>query len=294
VPVVVVGPTTSGTGVVQIQDCLSISGDIVVQLSQSGQVTSSQTVEILRTLRPDCFDETLNDTVNVQQDGSCSKVTGTKQVTSAGTTKSIFVLFLVDSSECLRSPGAPASAGIGNGDLPVGPIVGGIIGAIAVISAIAIVLILYRRNRRREKERQEIKQKLAGHAAWISNPIALICMPGGCTKNERLPPASGMRGLRGANGGHIINHEAHVYKFVQEIKLKYRENCYPLRSLPSLPIKPRHTWLNASPYNRSTIVTIEMKIREIGLSQTARRGSNYLNVRLSHVEIGADRIILLF
>jgi hypothetical protein len=180
--------TSSGatSGVVEILDCASIGGNLVINITSVQQGTS--TLEVLRTRRPECFTDTLSGVVTVTTptgantaDDGCSTVNARKETGSSLVgTKSIFVVLSLDSSLC-TTPSTSGSAS--NLDASVGsggvvPIAAGVAGAavaVVVAAVVAIVVVKKYRERRMQSEMEEMKTRV--RTDDIEKPTPAVTAP---------------------------------------------------------------------------------------------------------------------
>jgi hypothetical protein len=138
-------------------NCGRVGGLIVIFLP-STQMASGAVIEVFRSNRPECFNETFPNYMQVSSlDGlpfrdGCGKMVGLKRVVTGPATKSIQVALSMDYTAC--SPPAPA---LSNSTAPFtaaaitgganGALIGGIVGgAVALIIIIVIIVVLVRRR----------------------------------------------------------------------------------------------------------------------------------------------------
>jgi hypothetical protein len=129
---------------IQVQDCLTISGAIVVTLQQQNGASptppaAGTRLTLITTARPECFFSTMNESVTVQGDTEGCKQTKASLQNETGT-KTLSIAFFIDSSKCIE--------GIRDGGVSAGAVAGGVIGAVVAIAAIIAVAwyIIRKRN----------------------------------------------------------------------------------------------------------------------------------------------------
>lgn len=156
----------STPGKIQADSCLSLTGDVVVTISDSAVPLPGSTIEILTSSRPECFDVQLNKTVTIVVEGSgCSNLTGTTGQSATSTTKSIFVLFALDASGCVTTPGfSPTNSTVAAESNLIGPIAGGVAGGVALLTMILIVVLFFRHRSRTRAARIALRRKVT--ASW--------------------------------------------------------------------------------------------------------------------------------
>lgn len=155
-------PIGPSTGQLVVQDCLTITGSIIISLPNSSIPQAGDSVPVIVSNRPECFFATFEANVTVQNvaQSSCAKVSAAPQITSTPTSKSLLVLFAVDSSRC--NPGSiPSFAATGTvGDSLVGPIVGGVIGGVVLIALVIGGVGFYITRSRMIRARSGVQERL--------------------------------------------------------------------------------------------------------------------------------------
>lgn len=162
--VTLVIPIRGGSsGQIVFQDCASLSGGLIVTFTQGGDFPApGSSAEVLVADQGNCSQLQLNQTVTIQgADTGCSKLIGKAQQTQRGEAKSISILFSVDSSGCLAPGSAPSVDSILSG-VSAGPIVGGVIGAIAAVAIIVALTLFLIKRRSAQIARQALRNKMGG------------------------------------------------------------------------------------------------------------------------------------
>lgn len=156
----VVQITPVGSGQLKFQDCVQLTGDVVVNVNQTALPSPGSSVDVLVSERPECSNLQANQTVvvNGAANGvSCSKLRGNLQQSRRGSAIVLFVLFSLDTSDCRTpsgdSPSLDAAAGMDAST--VGAIAGGVVGGIVLITAIVVVaVLLMQRSKHRKRNAQ--------------------------------------------------------------------------------------------------------------------------------------------
>jgi surface protein len=145
--------TTKGS--IIVADCISLSGQIQIQLNGTSDIVDKQRLDFLRLERPDCFVDELNSTVQVIVPGSdCRKVSATKQRSQEPSgSVTISVLFAVDTSACAAAPSDESKT-------VSGALIGGVVAAavVVIVAAGFVVFWIYRRRLHRDKEKERSKE----------------------------------------------------------------------------------------------------------------------------------------
>lgn len=162
--VTLVVPVANGTtGQLRFKDCANFTGSLVVTVSQSGGLPPpGSSVDVLVADRPECSSLQPNETATVvgADPNNCSKLLGTVQQKSGTATKSLAVVFSLDTSGC-AGPGASSSTGpTALGDSLVGPVVGGVVGGVVLVSAATAGAFYVFSARRRRRAQDELHRKL--------------------------------------------------------------------------------------------------------------------------------------
>jgi hypothetical protein len=150
---------TSGAriGLVIASDCVNITGQIQVTLTDAGAISHGDKLPFLRLDRPECSIDDLNSTVIVSTQGetdSCRIVTATKQreQTSNGA-QSLVVLFSV--SNTCATPEMAVNSSLSPG------LIGGITAIVVVVAgsvAVVVVVLLMRKAQKRKEKGEELEE----------------------------------------------------------------------------------------------------------------------------------------
>lgn len=153
------GTNISSSGTIQIDNCVTLGGAVVIRLSDGTLVTNNDRIPIIVSNRPDCFDVNVTATIETQDAAPCAPiVTGTPSVDSQSTSASLVVVFSVEKSN--SDPACSESGPENNSAQVPAALIGGIIGGIVGLALLIASISIYIKRRQLARETARVKKQV--------------------------------------------------------------------------------------------------------------------------------------